>query len=382
MDVLVGKWIASMDQADGHTMAELINPAPTSEGSRLIMSSRKPVNGTWTQYERDLPGLQIKVLKNFVEYVHSQSQKRFSLLSQLLTDFVLLYSYEWQIPVLHVLCCELVNLATTLDDIAAQAGQKSDKCYRTLNQFLSLSSKVAGDRGTGANACLRISVKIQEINMCAKIVDQVDNLFNSGLSIDDFPRPHVVTYYYYHGILKMMFHSFRTANTSLTFAWKNCPSNDFKRKRIILMNLVITRLVLGVIPKMELLRLYRLDAALGEIVAAVRRGSFRDLRAAVERRAKWLQRHRFLTIARHRFNIAVFRNLFRKIQTVFPKVMLFETVERACRFSGLYDFTIEDAECIAQSLMDHGYMKGYISHNKKSIMLSSKDPFPKIQISM
>ena len=36
----------------------------------------------------------------------------------------------------------------------------------------------------------------------------------------------------------------------------------------------------------------------------------------------------------------------------------------------------DEVECILANLIYRGYLKGYIAHNKRYLVLSKKDPFP------
>lgn len=39
---------------------------------------------------------------------------------------------------------------------------------------------------------------------------------------------------------------------------------------------------------------------------------------------------------------------------------------------------MDEAECIAAGMIYRGFMKGYISHEKRMIVLAAKEPFPKL----
>ena len=42
-------------------------------------------------------------------------------------------------------------------------------------------------------------------------------------------------------------------------------------------------------------------------------------------------------------------------------------------------YTLTDVECVVASLIDQGYMKGYIHPTKRLAVLSKSDPFPKVR---
>lgn len=39
---------------------------------------------------------------------------------------------------------------------------------------------------------------------------------------------------------------------------------------------------------------------------------------------------------------------------------------------------LDEAECITAAMIFHGFVRGYISHEKRMIVLAAKDPFPSL----
>jgi hypothetical protein len=39
---------------------------------------------------------------------------------------------------------------------------------------------------------------------------------------------------------------------------------------------------------------------------------------------------------------------------------------------------LDEAECITAAMIFHGFVRGYISHEKRMVVLAAKDPFPSL----
>jgi hypothetical protein len=49
------------------------------------------------------------------------------------------------------------------------------------------------------------------------------------------------------------------------------------------------------------------------------------------------------------------------------KSVPFFELAAAMKLAGADDYTIEDAECVAQALIDQNFMKGYLSHGNQVV---------------
>lgn len=48
------------------------------------------------------------------------------------------------------------------------------------------------------------------------------------------------------------------------------------------------------------------------------------------------------------------------------------------REKAIQDSQLDEAECISANMIFRGFAKGYISHERRIMVLSAKDPFPKL----
>ncbi|KAJ3227931.1 PCI domain-containing protein 2, partial [Chytriomyces hyalinus] len=147
--------------------------------------------------------------------------------------------------------------------------------------------------------------------------------------------------------------------------------------RQILLYLTATRLVLGKPPSSQLLQDYNLDGLFGDLISAASVGNFAEYEHLLQMRCTWLMRYRLYGIMKYRLKVAMFRNLMKNTWMALnqTRTISFWQFWNACVFAGAADFTIEDAECILVTLVDLGYMKGYLNHAKGVVVLSAS-PFP------
>jgi hypothetical protein len=141
--------------------------------------------------------------------------------------------------------------------------------------------------------------------------------------------------------------------------------------RKILIYLCIARLVRGKFPRLEVLQRYYLEDIFDPIIYFVRVGNFAGLEHFLDEHYYWFKSHRCLTIFRHRLKIIMLRNLFRFTFSSLgnSRTVSFELLSLICRRAGLGDFSAMDAECIAQSLIDQGLIRGYLAHAKQVMLV-------------
>lgn len=79
-----------------------------------------------------------------------------------------------------------------------------------------------------------------------------------------------------------------------------------------------------------------------------------------------------------RTRLLVIRQLFRKIWVLLekPSRLTIDTLKRGLRLSVQQEVSNEEVCCMVVNLIDRGYMKGYLSHEKQVLVLSNKSSFP------
>ncbi|KAI9332685.1 hypothetical protein BDR26DRAFT_641213 [Obelidium mucronatum] len=223
------------------------------------------------------------------------------------------------------------------------------------------------------NASFKICFKLNELTRCPKIIEQVGQVLKN-MQFSDFHRQDVVAFNFYLGRLKLIHHEFDAADQSLSMAWNLCPDEYSNQKRKILLYLTVTRLVLGKPPSFDLLQFYNLTDLFGDIILSIQQGNFAAFEYHVAQRQEWLMKYKCFGIIRYRTRVSVFRNLLRKMWQMqdSPRSISFNDFAVACQVSGLLEFTVDDAECTIQSLVDAGFVQGYINHGKRTVVVKGE----------
>jgi hypothetical protein len=213
---------------------------------------------------------------------------------------------------------------------------------------------------------------MNNLRLCTNLIRAVDG---TGFPpFDAFPTAQKVAYTYYVGRLSMLNANFTQAEEQLMYAFTHCPVEAVRNKRLCLMYLVPTRLVLGKLASAALLGKYSLHHYT-ELCAAVAQG---DLRAFNEHKdahqSLYIQQGVYLIVERAR--TIVYRNLFRKLHVLIGSNKLsLRTIAAALGGVGV-DVDVDELECVLANLIYQNYVKGYISHQKRFLVVSAKEPFP------
>jgi hypothetical protein len=189
----------------------------------------------------------------------------------------------------------------------------------------------------------------------------------------------MVTYRYYVGRLNMFEDQFELAEENLEYAFVHCHVRAVANKKRILNYLIPVKLVRGRLPSQKLMEKYEMTEFI-PLVMALRMGNLRTfndtlyrfqdqfIRRGTFRRGTYLLLEKCKTIC--------YRNLFKRIFTIMQKHQLpLDYVAKSFKWLGI-SIDLDEVECILANLIFRGCVRGYISHSKRILVLSKKDPFP------
>lgn len=72
----------------------------------------------------------------------------------------------------------------------------------------------------------------------------------------------------------------------------------------------------------------------------------------------------------------VYRNLFKRVWKIMDKHQIrLDQLSKAFKWLGM-PIDLDEIECILSNLIFKGYIRGYLSHAKRTLVLSKRDPFP------
>lgn len=258
---------------------------------------------------------------------------------------------------------------------------------------------------TLANLCLKILFQCRKMRNAEQIIT---NIYNSSPALSLYPASQRVTYLYYLGRFLFSTNHFHRASLALDAAYMQCHQALTKQRRLILIYLIASNVILGRFPSSALLSRPEgkgLEDHFQPLCMAIKRGdlaSFRRVTDLEGSNAAFFLRHRILLQIRNRCEVLVWRSLIRHTFLLngsggdvnarkAPTVALQDVLHigrfldsQAPAFSegsdyidpdlqgagsdhepprrSQSDLRIEEIEAITASLISQGLLNGFISH--------------------
>mmetsp|Transcript_18616 Transcript_18616/g.23973 ORF Transcript_18616/g.23973 Transcript_18616/m.23973 type:complete len:408 (+) Transcript_18616:114-1337(+) len=300
---------------------------------------------------------------------------------------------NWLVPAMHAICKSTHRLAKAADkEINGGGGGGStdqaklqsavtllqESFSRTYNDrkeynsdapFGSDGSKKAGVLSI-VNELFVIYFSLNTLRLCKNLVRPIEarKLHEKGTMGE------LVTYKYYTGRLSLFEDQYADAEQNLEYAFENCHVQAIKNKRVILRYLVPVKLYRGRLPSAALLQKYGLTEY-GPLVDSMRKGDLRTFNDTLVRfQDKFIRQGTYLLL--EKCKAICYRNLFKRIHFVVGKSQI--TLSHVANaFKGLgVPIDLDEIECILANLIFRGYVRGYIAHTKRVLVLSKREPFP------
>lgn len=284
---------------------------------------------------------------------------------------------QWVIPVFKkvILKFRKISEATNHQDSLITCARLMINTYGSLNDkesdFYESKKQLLL---TLINNLFKLSFKLNNLELSSNIVKQFEMQRNK--IFNNYPIGQRVTYNYYSGVISLFGSQYEDSQKQLKFAFEHCNKKYKKNKRLILEYLLCVNLFLRKYPKDSLLQKYNL-LEYQKLIIAIKKGDILTFDKELEKnQLKWVEKGNYLLLDSIR-NI-VYLNLFRKIYVMRDKNSRFnlKVVLPSLNNIGI-KMEIEELECIIASLIYQGYIQGYISHEKKILVLSKEKPFPK-----
>ncbi|KAK9370349.1 hypothetical protein V1509DRAFT_617503 [Lipomyces kononenkoae] len=310
---------------------------------------------------------------------------------------------KWILPVIYTVTQELRIIAIEADHHIADRMARSssydssttpnklEEAARTINRTLTVclndrNSAMPQSRKWGVyfitSLLFKIYFKLGTISLATSIVRVLNASSAAGdiPSVDNYPRAHMVTFKYYVGVLAFMDEEYDKAEEHLTAALNNCHRRASTNQELILQYLLPTHLLLHRrYPQKGVWHSFpRLQTIYEDLFTASKRGDMRTYEAALAAREKlFVTRRIYLTMLKIRTKI-VRPRLFEQVYLACGKStrVPVSAFRRGLEFVGV-DVDDDQVECWAAVMIYQGHMKGYISRERKTIVLSNSDPFPR-----
>ncbi|RMX36947.1 hypothetical protein pdam_00000969 [Pocillopora damicornis] len=265
---------------------------------------------------------------------------------------------QWALPLMNVVTLDLRLFAMQADkqqvrkglgkpgEMLEKAAEVMMGCFRVCASDSRSSLEVSKKWGMLAlvNHLFKIYFKINKLHLCKPLIRAID----SAPIKDQFKLAHLVTYRYFVG-----------------------------RKAIaILIYLIPVKMLLGYIPKEDLLFKYNLNQFV-DVVKSVRMGNLALLNETLEREQEIYGCHKreFRYRSCKPTEMIVFICILRALLLKTHQLSLGAFVV-ALRAMQVEDIDVTEVECIVANLIYMGYIKGYISHQHQKLVVSKQNPFP------
>ena len=124
----------------------------------------------------------------------------------------------------------------------------------------------------------------------------------------------------------------------------------------------------------EVLDKYGLDE-FKPLVEGISKGDFRTFQdGLIHYQDRFIRQGTYLLL--EKCKTVVYRNLFKRVWKILDKHQIkLEHIAKAFKWLGM-PMDLDEIECILSNLIFKGYIRGYLSHAKRTLVLSKRDPFP------
>jgi hypothetical protein len=205
----------------------------------------------------------------------------------------------------------------------------------------------------------------------------------NALPFDEYSVSQKVTYKFYTGRLAVFDEDYCKAEKDLSYAFTHCHASAVKNQGRVLRYLVPVKLLLGHLPSPALLARFPDLACYAPVATAVRTGDVRALNAALDDgQEEFIRAGTYLLL--EKLKAGVYRTLLKRIHAMQRErepakafqlhISLFQ---RALSWLGV-DMDLDECECVLANLIYRKYVKGYLSHKARVVVLSKASPFPKL----
>ncbi|KAJ1969884.1 COP9 signalosome (CSN) subunit [Dimargaris xerosporica] len=297
----------------------------------------------------------------------------------------------WILPVMYTLMSDLYRLACEADDYLRRIGDKAgrlEESARVVNRAFSTCindssespREISRQQGTYflVGLLFQIYFRLDTKHLCKNVLRVLSKVNLPDLKY--YSRPHQIKFKYYEGRYEFYNGNFAKAGEYLEYALQRCHKSYPTNKQRILAFLIPTRLYHGILPMQELLVRYpALGAVYQPLVTAFKTGNIKLFDEGLAQHEHLLLRQGTYLALEQARNIAI-RTLFKKVYLVQGKStrLPFHQFQTALKFVGM-PVEAAEVECMLAAMIYKGYIRGYLSHEHQTLVLSKNGPFPSLR---
>uniref|UniRef100_A0AAG5D9M4 PCI domain-containing protein 2 homolog n=1 Tax=Anopheles atroparvus TaxID=41427 RepID=A0AAG5D9M4_ANOAO len=293
---------------------------------------------------------------------------------------------NWILPIMYVTSTNLRQLASKCEmhmnssktgEILEKAAESLMACFRVCagdTRSSDVETKRLGMLNL-VNQLLKVYFRINKLHLCKPLIRAID----SSNFKESFSLAQRVTYKYFAGRKAMYDSDFKNAEDFLTFAFANCPRKFTKNKRLILIYLTPVKMLLGYMPRKEVLERYNV-LQFHDLASAVKEGNVRKFDEAIRRHEMFFINAGVYLIV-EKMKILTYRNLCKKVHLMLETHQIdMNAIQTALQFSGVEDVSHDETHCIVANLIYEGRIKGYISYQHNKLVISKQNAFPNMVV--
>ncbi|EJD01368.1 uncharacterized protein FOMMEDRAFT_135593 [Fomitiporia mediterranea MF3/22] len=378
-------------EQNGLHLAYLLRPT-SPHAKDMVKAFRNPTRQSLSAYEGSLVSPWDEIAISYVIVVNHVANDRpadaFKEHSSLVSSFFRFFTNNtgWTLPALFAILRDLRDIAYDADTANNQT-ECMEEAARILTKAFThcvtdRTSPPAESRKWGiyyvVGLVMKCYFRVKRIALSRNILRALEA--NRDIPpLSSYPRAHQVTYRYYIGVIAFLNEDFEKAEQELTWAFYNCHINADANRQRILSCLIPMRILRGHLPSDELLdRFPVLSEVYSPFISAIRKADIKAYDAAM---AKWekklLELNAWLIFERAR-ELAI-RGLFRKVWILLDRntripINMFHCATRVVG----EDVEVEEVECYLANMIYKGFIRGYISHEKQTVVLAANGPFPRV----
>lgn len=196
----------------------------------------------------------------------------------------------------------------------------------------------------------------------------------------EYSRSDRVGYRYYLGRYYLSQQQYRRARAHLLWAFDNCTNQAPRNKRLILLYLTTASLPLGIFTVPQVLHMSGLAEYFLPLMKALQQGDYQGFHQHLDANESWFSGHEIYLYLDQRCDMILFRSLFRRTFMLSyttaqktPNVRLSRLLVALRWATGDETWEPVDCEALCISMIDTGYIKGYIHHQNQILVLDKKD---------
>mmetsp|Transcript_10615 Transcript_10615/g.22483 ORF Transcript_10615/g.22483 Transcript_10615/m.22483 type:complete len:412 (-) Transcript_10615:36-1271(-) len=299
---------------------------------------------------------------------------------------------NWLVPALHVVCRNTHRAAALADEYVNRSmGNRNDHARlqnavtllqasysKTLNDRVELRPNEPfseeGSKKAGVlyivNQLFSMYFRLNTLRLCKNLQKPVESrgIHESGTMGE------MVTYRYYVGRLNMFEDQYDQAEQNFDYALRHCHHSSVTNKKRILNYLVPVKLLRGRLPTSKLLEKYSLHEFV-PLSNGMRTGNLMEFSdGLMKNQDLFIRRGTYLLL--EKCKMICYRNLFKRVYKIVGKEQIkLDYIAKSFKWLGM-PIDLDEVECILANLIYKQYIRGYLSHAKRILVLSKKEPFP------